>query len=363
MEMRIAILVPNLTENAPYLSCYTDVFQANNISYDIVCWDRNKRLSNTESLSENLFIFDKAGLESNGPVRKIFDYIRFIKFVKTRLNCANYDLVITANIALAFFLCRTLIIKYKRKYILDIRDYSIICKIFPRVILILIKHAALNVVSSIGYLNWLPKEQNYTISHNVRKISLTSNLFQYEMKDEFLFNKPIEILTIGQIRDFDSNSLLIDKLGRLSTFKLKFCGEGLDSLRLQSYAKKYSTNCLFTGVYKKIEEENLVVNCDFLNIILPEKKEVMTQMTNRFYLGLIYGKPIIVNSKSIQSEFVRKYKLGLVINFDDDFEKSIIRYIEEFDQEQFNLGIKNLMAIVNAEIDFFEQNVLNILKK
>ena len=53
-------------------------------------------------------------------------------------------------------------------------------------------------------------------------------------------------------------------------------------------------------------------------------------MTNRFYLSLIFKKPMIVNKDSIQASFVKKYNLGIIISSEDNISERIMDYKNSF---------------------------------
>lgn len=56
--------------------------------------------------------------------------------------------------------------------------------------------------------------------------------------DSFFHHQPLDILTIGQIRHFDGNRVLIDELGNRGNMKMHFAGDGVDVLAWWSIVKK-----------------------------------------------------------------------------------------------------------------------------
>lgn len=358
--MKVCIIVPNIPDNIPYLQYYIDLFDDNNIDFDILCWDRNNKLKE-DSLPNNYYVFNKSGKESNPIFFKIYDFHCFTKYVKRHLKSHKYNYIVVCGIILAFYLRKHLLSSYKNKYIFDIRDYSIILNYSRFTLYKLVQCSALNVISSVGYLKWLPGNFEYILSHNVRKRLILKGLEFYKDIKPISSNNKTEILTIGQIRDFESNSQMIAAFGFNDKVSLKFSGEGLDYIKIQNFAKRNAFNCSFTGKYKKNEEHLIVNNCDIINILLPEKDYVMTQMTNRFYLGILYRKPLIVNKKSIQYSFVKKYNLGFGADLDDDLNLQLNEYLSSFNPKSFQLGCEEIICDVLSDINRFESKILNTI--
>jgi hypothetical protein len=361
MLKKVLFIVPNLPDNAPYLSNYFDVFDRLEVLYDIICWNRNNRPKWSNNQVCAGYCYNNSGSDENNFQRKILDFFGFARFAKSILLKNSYDYLIVCNIAVGLFLFKTLTTNFKNRYILDIRDYSPLMKYFAGKVAELVECAALNVISSTAYLSWLPRNSVYVVSHNVSKLDLLNSLRMSVRSHDVSFNEPIKILTIGQIRDFSANQILIRNFGLNAKFRLLFSGDGIEKHRLQLFVQNENyDNCLFSGRYDKSEEQFLVENCDFINILLPEKDFIMTQMTNRFYLGLIYRRPIIVNKRSCQSSFVIKYKLGLSLELSDNYELGINNYVNNFDQVEFDTGINRIIAEILEEINVFERSIVNL---
>src|SRR5699024_27060 len=105
----------------PYLENYTKVLDQNNKKYDIVMWDRFQLQE-----QEKYVYRDK----KTGHQRKVYDYLKYTRFVKKILKEDKYDQVIIFGLQLYFFLYKYLNKYYKNNYILDIRDYNKSIKLF-----------------------------------------------------------------------------------------------------------------------------------------------------------------------------------------------------------------------------------------
>ena len=250
--------------------------------------------------------------------------------------------------------------KYNKEYIIDIRDYSPvyrlgICKWFIDRAL---SHSYTNCISSVGFKSWLPKELSYVLSHNVCK-----ELLKLEESCGFNLDSPIRILTIGLIRDFASNSEFIHALANKTSFEFAFVGEGPDTPLLKEYVKKnHVENVEFYGRYEKAEESDIVKKYGLINNYMPDNVLSNSLVSNRFYLSVLYGKPMIVRDGSFQAFLARKYNLGIVIGSDDDMERSICRYCENFSRDVFDSGRRCLLEEIKGDIGVFESLLTEFVK-
>ena len=351
--MSIGIIVPGLPNYTPYIKSYTDLFDDLNMKYTFICWNRNNDKLNDY---DNVVVFNKTSYQSDNFIKKIYGYFLFVFFVKKHLKHSKYELLTVHTIACAIFLKS--ILKHK-KYLFDIRDYSPLVPFFKRRINLLINKSMATMISSDGYKKWLPISDQYILSHNIRKNDFNTKKIYSSLIDS---NKKIKVLTIGQIRDFSSNSKLIKCLGNSEYFNLKFIGDGTELINLKKYSKD-TNNVEFSGRYNKKEEPSLVKESDVINILLPNTPEAMTQMTNRFYLSLMFKKPMVVNKESIQAYYVEKFNLGLTISSNDDIHHMLLRYCQNFNQKEFEKGCIEVLNIIKNDINVYNNKIKLILKK
>ena len=140
----------------PYVDNYEKVLKENNIDYTIINWDR---FQIEDANSEFKYRDKKIGHQKN-----YYDYFKYKKFVLEKLNEIKCDKLIIFGLQLSYFLKNYLLTNYKGKYIVDIRDYNKIIKIFN--INKLINNSDITVISSPSYKSWLPVSNKYLINHN-----------------------------------------------------------------------------------------------------------------------------------------------------------------------------------------------------
>ena len=353
--MKVALIVPAEPEKAPYIQYYIDVFKEKGVEYDVIAWNRS---GNNLGLLEHLIMYNEPSSDTLSNIKKIRGFCGFKKFVEYTVRQNQYDCLVVHTITLAVFISSFLKRYYTGKYILDIRDECALYGIMKLRLPMLLKHSYCNVISSWGFKTWLPKA-DYVISHNIgfhwrEKIDMPTPV-------SFFPSRPLNILTIGQIRHFDGNRILIDELGNDEGFIIHFAGAGVDAPRLEEYCRsKEINNVTFSGRYLKENEDNIAKTCDFVNILLPQTR-VQYAMANRFYLAILNYKPVIVNAESIQAEYIRKYHLGIIWKSGTSLRNSINDYIKQFEIEEFLNARKKIIAALTNDIDKFNDRLNNLI--
>lgn len=321
--MRVALICPSNMLYMPYVDNYTKILEENNVSYIIINWDR----FGTEESSEFTYRDNKVGHQ-----RSFFDYYRYYKFVVNLLDSNYFDKIIVFGLQMAFFLNRYLIKDYKDKYIIDIRDYNKILKVFsPRKV---IENSAFTVISSPWYKQWLPKSNKFFVNHNTQIKSL-SELVEADLNDRC--NK-INISCIGAIRDFKINIDFINTLANNESINLYYHGEGeINKKIIKHLSENNINNVIFTGRYARKDEAALYLETDLINVLrYNDSINNYTALPNRLYNAALYGKPIIALDGTCLAKVIKKYNLGLVVRSFENIEVEIYKYIKKFDIYEYN---------------------------
>ena len=349
--MKIALIIGGNKWFCPFIEIYTKVLAAQNIEYDILYWDK----TNTERspLSYNLPANDTDCL-----LRKFINYFRYASYLKKTIKKNAYDRLIVFNSVCGIFLYSFLRKKYRNKFIFDYRDLSIEQYVFFKPIFKrLLSISQLNVISSPGFKKCLPDNFNYIISHNfdidiVRDAISKPSLFQKINLDK------IDVLTIGGIRDFESNIEVVDALANKSDFHMRFVGKGLASESIRDYCGRHNIrNVMFYGYYEKKDEAAFIHEASFLNIYYPSIISHSTALSNRFYNALIYKTPMIVKADSIQGDYVQKYGLGIVAEDCADLDVKLHEYLRDVNFEIFCNRANALLLSFIKDYDYFLKKV------
>lgn len=349
--MKVGLLVQNNLWFCPYVKIYTSLLDTWHVEYDVIYWNRD----NNPKLEGIAY----QGKCSNGRIMKFLGYNSYASFIRKILKKNKYDRLIVFSPQIGIFISRYLSTHYKKRYIFDYRDLSIEqFNIFSKSFKRLLRNSYANVISSPGFKNYLPQSE-YILSHNfnveeVRK-ALTTKTTKY-------VTDPIQILTIGGIRDYESNSQIIEALSNKDTFFLKFVGRGYAKESLEQFAAELSTqNIEFEGYYEKEYEPEYIKNCSFLNIFYPDKKSHSSALSNRFYNSLIYRRPMIVTKGQVQGDYAEEYEVGIAISDT----KELPSIIEEWEKnqafEEYEKRCNELLTRFIEDYDVFKKSLWSFI--
>ena len=352
--MKIALILPNNVWFCPYVCIYSKLLDKLGIKYDVISWNRL-------GIEENAIQYNYSPRNRN-PIILLQAYRKFASFVKKTVRKNKYDKLIVFTPQSAIFLSDFLEKEYHGKYIFDYRDLSIEQKrIFKRNFHKVLENSFANVISSPGFKEYLPNRYKYILSHNfdvdIVKTSLNQNV------DVNLNQNPIDILTIGGIRDYESNVQIIKSLANIEGYQVRFVGKGPSAVALKKFAELSGvTNIFFEGYYPKEEEKNYIANATFLNIFYPRKASHDTALSNRFYNSLIYCKPMITTANTTQGNYAYNYNVGLALENCDDLPRVLSDYLVRIDIEQYLANRKKLLNDFLSDYKEWEQIVKQFLE-
>lgn len=363
-EMKRVLLVGDSPlQDSPYIHNYIEIFEQYGISYDLLYW--NKHMAETNENPNNFIAYNEYTEITYPYWKKVNKIHGFTNFVKKHLSKNDYCYVVVFTIAHAIFLYPYLIKRYKKQYVFDIRDYSPLCKVpfIQKYLAKLIENSLFTVISSAGFLRWLPKGGSYpyVISHNTSSRMIKKYNDGHCLAPLQKIKGKISILTIGQLRDYEANVTMMEALKEENNVRLVFAGYGPASEKLERYAEKNRLeNVIFTGQYNKAEEERIVMEHQMINAYLNNDINSDTLMSNRFYLSVLMKKPLIARKGSFQAEVIERYGLGVVLDDKDFFGEEIKKWWSSYDAKQYELGCCKFLECVSNEIDRFEYQLSHL---
>lgn len=350
--MKVALILASNTCYAPYIYHYIRILKEDNVDFDIIIWNKDN------ILEENCISYDEFSDLKRSRLFRIKSYFRYSKFVHDILNKKQYDSVVVFTIFLGVLLYPYLKHNFKKNYFFDIRDYSPLLKYLPWIIRPVIKDSYVTTISSPGFLKWLPNCKNYELSHNhTFEDNFNSTNHKYESEFKYI------ILTIGFLRDFETNKIVINSFENNKNFTIKFVGNGLSYEPLIIFVKENQIqNTIFTGGYDKKDEIDHLKKASLINILLGNDLNSETLMTNRFYLAISNGIPVMVSGNSTQAFYVQKYNLGIVIDNMKIIGETVSTYLDEFDRDKFLKGCGEFLLDIKKDQKKFEMSFKQFIK-
>lgn len=286
MKKKICFVSLNNLYLSPYINNYISNIDS---EYDAIYWNRHQ--INEDIGASNHFEFNYSMDEEVGKFKKIRGYLKFRQFVLKKLNNYNYDGVVLLHTSIGILIYSFLSKKYTKKFIIDIRDYTMENNpLFFFIEKKLIKKSALAIISSEGYKNFLPSH-DYILDHNNIHIN-------EEIRRKFLSknnNKDkIVISYIGLIRFHEQNKEIILKFKNDERYLLKFIGKNA------KYLKKFC-------------EENDVTNVELIDRFPPEKTLDFYYETDLIYNLYGNNSPLLDYALSNKLYYALNLKIPILV--------------------------------------------------
>lgn len=350
----IAIVFIGDLKYCPYLTKYTQEIEAINEDYEVLFWAREDY---HKEYPDNYHAF---GLESGlnkSSISKLTDFYKFRKWLKSKLKKGSYSKVIALSTLSGILINDILIKHYRNRYILDIRDYSYEnYKLFYRIEEKLIKNSYFTSISSEGFKSFLPPYENYQLVHNI-------NL--KEIKSDKDFKKDtqatLNLVWIGSLRYFEHQRYIIDHLSNDSRFNMIYHGTGPEYRKYVDYCNERKVNnVIFTGEYNNKDKDILLASVHILNNSYSSSKvmEIKYAVSNKYYDGLIYGIPQLVEVATHKYDLVTNSGLGFGIDVkQSDFADVLYEAYNEFQEVSFNQNKREILLKIAKEDETYKRKI------
>lgn len=353
--MKIGLIMPGNIWFCPYVKIYTKILDEEKVEYDLISWNRDGS--------------EKQGIQFNeqsigkGRFSKFLQYVNYTSFIKKTVNQNRYDKLIVFGPQIAIFISGFLTKHYSKRYIFDYRDLSIEQKFyFKKTFLKVLRNSYANVISSPGFKRCLPQGFDYLLSHNFNVDLVRQALSSKEVDN--LTSEAINVLTIGGIRDYSSNIEVVKALANKKEFLVKFVGKGSAAGLIKDYAiQNKIDNIQFEGYYPKEKESEYIRESTFLNIFYPRIISHDTALSNRFYNGLIYRKPMLVTKNTVQGDYIEQKQLGLSLENCKNLDEKLKEYIKTIDYNSFNERCNDLLLQFLKDYEVLEDRVKAFVNK
>lgn len=344
----------------PYLSRYTEMLEKSNKRYEVLYWNREASII---KYPKNYISYEKNSKLNKNIYMKLIDFIGYKLWLNRRLKAKHYDKLIVLSTLSGIISFEFLFNRYKNKYIFDIRDYSYEHnRIFYFIEKKIIEKSYFTCISSEGFKRFLPQNDAYICVHNfnAKNIHSTAN-FSKKNKGEKL-----NLVWMGAVRYFNHQKKIIDKLKNDPRFSLIYHGSGAD---LDEYIKycnaNYVKNVFFTGAYNNEQKSNLIAKADIINnsYMTPKIMEVKYAISNKYYDGIFYKIPQLVECDTYKAIKIQANGLGIAVDpDDDDFADKLYDYYFSIDEKTFNESCDKELAIVLNEDHAYKANILKFVE-
>ncbi len=340
----------------PYLSRYTDRLDVAQSEYKVLFWNRAGLKLN---IKENYRYYDSPSAEDLGKAKKLIDFLGFRNWVKKQLKEIKPNGIIFLS-TLSAVLLWDVAKAYRGRYVFDIRDYSYEnISIFKKLESRIIANSYFTAISSKGFRAFLP-EHEYIIAHNFNRNDMVEP-FRFARKSE-----PYQIVWNGTVRFFDYQKNYLDVFKNDPRFILVYHGAGTDLEQYKKYCIENGiTNVSFTGAYDNRDKAKLLENAALLNNCYGGRDgdELRYAISNRFYDGLVYHIPQIVEDGGYKAGEARRLEVGLGVEPTSDLPDKLYQYYTGLDTDAFNLNCENALKAIISEDDDYIQRIDDFANK
>lgn len=354
--MTTAIFCTTVLSMSPYVWFYADICKQNGIDYIII----TKANESIEIDGYNILTYVvTAKMMKENRVKRTIDWLKWVKHTINERKVSN--IVITpTNTA---FVLAPILLMSRYRYLLDIRDYTKENSfLFRQLEKAIIKKAKLVVISSKGFLRWMPKTN--TPIYVVHNMPLNADRL---IKDDYnrASDEKTVIGYIGYVNYYTINKRLIDILKGSNQYSLRYCGKIAESCLLEKYvAENKIHNVEFTGPFSNNEKAKLYRTIDMINSIYGNDSFlVTTSLPNKLYDAAIYKKPILAAKGTFLGETIEKYNLGLAVDvFHDDLLLLLNDYWQQFDRDRFEECCELFFADVTTEQEKTVDKIIDFIR-
>jgi glycosyltransferase involved in cell wall biosynthesis len=311
--IKLGIVLFNEPEYCPYMYTYLHAIKNLDVKTTVLSWKRCEGGNNVVKDCE--IIEYKAKLDYNTPkYLKVLAFIRWSIWINSVLGKENFDCLIVMTTIPAILMAPILVHRYQKKFVLDIRDFTIEKSMALRAIeRYLISKAYLTVISSDGFRSFLPKH-NYIIDHNVNKEKLENSGITITSFD-LLKKPPYRMIYVGTISYLKENIYLLKKLGNDKRFIIEYWGFGPAEGELRKYVGlRNLKNVYFMGKYPSYEKDKIITRADIIINYYGNSEEVKYALSNKLYDAALNGKPVLCSNGTYLAEITTKSNIGIIID-------------------------------------------------
>lgn len=319
--MRVAVLLYQNMRHAPFLRFYERIFhELEDVDYDIIYLDRHPELE--EQNDRHHIPISWVGHDDHNVLSKVLTSAVYPFRVRRILERQNYDFIFILTTMPGVLMAKYLVHYYAGGYLLDIRDYTKEhIKVYYNVEKSIVQNAAINVISSQEYTNFLPAAK-YCMCHNLNIPDHEEDVAEFEKSP----SQRVVIAYVGNIQYVDYCLRLVKLVEHDERFEFHFYGPEGGSLELTNYVNTLNNPRIkMKGRFMPDEKRTIFSHSDLIfNCYGNDNNIVKYAISNKYYDAAYFRKPLIVSPSTAMSKLAGRFAfpidLDKVDNLDDLYE-------------------------------------------
>lgn len=323
----------------PYAKTYIDAIQRSGAKCTLLFWDRDA----VDGKNDNYpgcfkKCYQKRKTTESSKAEMLIGYIEATKFFQRELKHTKYDGLVFLQTHAAVACGSMLKRKYRKKYIVDIRDFTLENYLLYRQFeTSCISNSFASVVSSPAYAKFLPKHK-YVIAHNYTPFS-DDEIQSVRTVDRSSFERAINISFIGTVRFIEMNKRILMLFANDKRFSINFFGNGSEVL--QSFCtSKGIKNARFHGAFSPEQTAVFYKDTDLINNLYGNHDNFLDYaLSNKLYHSGQFLLPILVCPETYMEEVSQKYHMGYVFDVNDKAAPDkLYEWYLKYDRKELAIG-------------------------
>lgn len=336
----IGIIMFQNMRYAPFLKLYENILQEAGLEYEVLYYNRDKALNETNDQKYIPIPWFGKGTVAAPKYEKLLNFVCYRSYLLKLLRSKKYDRLIILTTFPAVLISGYLKRVYKNRYIVDIRDYTQESfRPYFEMEAVALKNSALNVISSSGFVKFLPKA-SFVRCHN-----MTPNVTGEDCKPlAKAKDRPIVISYIGSIMYEKQCKQLMDLVYGDERFEFHFYGNEANGNGVSEYAKQLnSQRIVMHGPFLPHQKEEIYGASDLVfNCYGNDSTLVKYAISNKFYDAPLYGKPVLVSPDTAMAEESENYACALDLDRLTDL-NDLFQWYQDLDENAYNAFAKTVI--------------------
>lgn len=308
--IRVGILMFQNMRYAPFLKMYEKLLkEMKNVEYDVIYYERDRSLDEIKDDNHIALPWHGKGTLAAPKYEKMANFLFYAKDAKKLLKQKKYDFIIVLTSFPAVLLSNYLSKNYAGRFLVDIRDYT--QESFKPYFMLEEKafsKAAMCVISSPGFVNFLPKMKYYNC-HNIDISAGSADMPEF-IKAE---GRRIILSYIGSISYETQCKQLIDLVKADERFEFHLYGNEANGTEVSEYVAQINNPRIkMMGAFTPVDKDRIYADSDLVfNCYGNERMLVKYAISNKYYDGALYRKPLLVSPKTSMADFSGEFAYAL----------------------------------------------------
>lgn len=331
--IRVGILMFQNMRYAPFLKMYEKLLrEMDNVEYDVIYYDRDKSLGELKDSHHIALSWHGKGTLAAPKIEKMANFVFYAIDAKKFLSKKKYDFVIVLTSFPAVLLAGYFKKHYKGRYLVDIRDYTQEkFKPYFKLEEKAFSNAAMCVISSPGFVNFLPKHHYY----NCHNIDANAAIIERPHFSK-AHGRRIIISYIGSISYEMQCKRLIDLVVQDERFEFWLYGNEANGTEVSEYVlEKKCSRVKMMGEFVPKDKPKIYENSDLVfNCYGNDRMLVKYAISNKYYDGAVFRKPLLVSPNTSMAELSGDCAFALDLENISGLEE-LYQWYENLDEKKY----------------------------